>query len=484
MNGTMRPPTTAAAAVALLITAAMASLPALRPAHAAGEPPLPTIAGDADEPAAADQEPPLPAIETPAREPAEPRPAEGFSAMLDHQLRALPLPLYGFWEARLGPRYVQSDQHSRDFTLGETRLQLESDPYWQGAQFMLTTDFLYDTITRELRLEVREANVAFSPAGFVDVKAGRQILTWGTGDLVFLNDLFPKDYVSFFIGRDVEYLKAPSDALKVSLFAGAANLDIVYVPHFDPDTFVSGKRLAYYNPLAMARAGENVRLRADEPGSWFTDDEVHLRLYRNLGSYELAAYAYRGFWKSPMGIDPVRGLFTFPELSVYGASARGPVAAGIGNLEFAWYDSRQDRGGTNPFVPNSQLRFLLGYSQDLPRLMQDFTLGVQYYLEHMLEHSDYRRTLPAGFAAADENRHLLTLRLTKLLMNQDMTLSLFTFWSPSDHDAYLRPHVSYDITDSWRIDGGANIFLGDDVHTQFGGLDQNNNLYVGLRYSF
>ncbi|MFW6031595.1 MAG: hypothetical protein ACOC9T_03300, partial [Myxococcota bacterium] len=32
----------------------------------------------------------------------------------------------------------------------------------------------------------------------------------GTGDLVFLNDLFPKDWRSFLLGRDLDYLKAPS----------------------------------------------------------------------------------------------------------------------------------------------------------------------------------------------------------------------------------------------------------------------------------
>jgi hypothetical protein len=36
------------------------------------------------------------------------------------------------------------------------------------------------------------------------------------------------------VGRDNEYLKAPFDAIKVSLFGKWANLDIVYTPQFDP----------------------------------------------------------------------------------------------------------------------------------------------------------------------------------------------------------------------------------------------------------
>jgi hypothetical protein len=316
----------------------------------------------------------------------------------------------------------------------------------------------------------------------MDVKVGRQILTWGTGDLVFLNDLFPKDYVSFFIGRDIEYLKHPSDALKISFFRDIANLDLVYVPQFDPDNYITGDRLSYYNPLVGGITGRN--LRTDEPDEWLEDDELHARLYRNIGGYELALYGYHGYWKSPAGIDPGRMVFTFPPLNVWGASARGTVGPGIGNVEVAYYDSRNDRGGDDPFVPNSQVRFLMGYTQDLSQLTPNFTVGAQYYLEHMLNHGEYARTLPAGSPEADEYRHLLTLRLTKLMLNQDMRLSLFTFWSPSDQDGHLRPHASYKITDRLRVDGGANLFWGEDNHTQFGQLTGNDNVYVGMRYTF
>ncbi|MHC5035129.1 MAG: hypothetical protein ACYTFZ_08845 [Planctomycetota bacterium] len=444
-----------------------------------GLPPLP----EGSEPAQEPELPPLPELVGPEEPPAEPT-EPALSERLDHQLERLPVPLHGFWEARAGPRVVEDPDQSGSFTLGETRLQLETDPSYGGAQFSLKADFLCDFVVREGRIEMREANVAFSPFDFMDVKAGRQILTWGTGDLLFLNDLFPKDYVSFFIGRDVEYLKAPSDALKLSFFSGLANLDVVYTPRFDPDTFVTGKRLSYYNPLVGGRTGEKVRIRTDEPNRWFRDDEVALRLYRAAGSYEVAAYGYRGFWKSPVGLNPTTGKFAFPRLDAYGASVRGPVARGIGNVEFSYYNSRDDSGGGNPFVPNSEWRFLLGYSQDLPQVASDFTVGVQYYLEHMQDYGSYKRALPAGMPKEDQNRHLLTLRLTKLLLNQDLRLDLFTFWGVTDDEVYLRPTFSYDITDRWRIDGGANIFFGDENHTQFAQFEHDTNVYVGLRYSF
>ncbi len=130
---------------------------------------------------------------------------------------------------------------------------------------------------------------------------------------------------------------------------------------------------------------------------------------------------------------------------------------------------------------NSELRFLIGYEQEIAK---DFIAGAQYYLEYMMDYDDYRRTLPPGVPAKDEDRHVLTLRLTKLMMNQNLNLSLFTFYSPSDEDGYLRPNVHYKVDDHWSVEVGGNFFLGEENHTFFGQFDDNTNVYTGIRYSF
>ncbi|MCK5806245.1 MAG: hypothetical protein KAI66_25665, partial [Lentisphaeria bacterium] len=214
---------------------------------------------------------------------------------------------------------------------------------------------------------------------------------------------------------------------------------------------------------------------------WFEDYEIALRLYRNLHGYEYALYAYHGFWKDPKGYDMNTRQATFPDLSVFGASVRGTVGPGIGNAELGYYDSRDDRDGDDWLVPNSQFRFLVGYEQEIAR---DFTGGVQYYLEYMEDHGAYARNQPTGYPVADEDRHLLTLRLTKLLLQQNLSVSLFVYWSPSDKDAYLRPKVHYKVTDHLSVVAGGNVFLGEERHTFFGQFDDNTNVYAGARYSF
>lgn len=398
----------------------------------------------------------------------------------------------GFWEARGGFR-TQDDPHEKDASIGETRLQVEVEPSLGTAIFKVTADFLYDPVLDRhgVRLEsgqgwldLREANLAFSPLSFLDLKVGRQILTWGTGDFVFVNDLFPKDWQAFFIGRDDEYLKAPSDALKMSFYAPAANLDVVFSPRFNPDRFIRGRRISYFHPALGELAGRNAVIEADLPEAWLRDAEWAVRLSKNAGAYELAAYGYWGYWKSPGGVDPATGKAVFPRLSVYGASVRGPLGKGIGNLELGIYDSRQDSSGSDPWKNNSELRFLAGYEMDLPRIARDFTVGFQYYLERLADYDAYRRTLPAGFPRRDEMRHVLTVRLTKLLMNQNLTLSLFSFYSPSDEDAYIRPKANYKIDDHWSAEIGSNLFTGSSKRSFFGQFQKNTNTYLALRYGF
>jgi len=390
-----------------------------------------------------------------------------------------PVELHGFYEIRSGYR-TRKDNYQKDMSIMENRLQLELSSNLRWADLNVKADILGDLVTEKAYFDLREAHLFTMPLDFVDLKIGRQILTWGTGDLIFINDLFPKDWQSFFIGRDTEYLNAPSDAVKMSLFSDLMNIDVVYTPQFDPDRFISGRRLSYWNSNLGRLAGHDARVHADRPNRWFRDDEIAVRLYKTINDYEFALYGYRGFWKSPAGQNAAMTRAIFPDLNVYGASIRGNVGKGIGNLEFGYYESADDTGGNNPLIDNSELRYLAGYTQEIGK---NLTAGLQYYVEQMLDYGQYKRNLTTG-PARDEFRHLTTFRLTKLLMKQNLRCSLFTYFSPSDKDVYIRPNLHYKVRDNLAIEFGANIFFGDYRHTFFGQFQNNTGIYASVRYIF
>ncbi|MHC4301290.1 MAG: hypothetical protein ACYS7Y_28815 [Planctomycetota bacterium] len=335
-------------------------------------------------------------------------------------LSDLPIEMNGFYELRGGYR-LRKDKYQKDMSIMEGRFQLDLNSYLDWGDIKFKGDVYGDLVTERGEFDMREANVFLRPLDYMDLKIGRQILTWGTGDLIFINDLFPKDWQSFFIGRDTEYLKAPSDAAKLSLFGDWINFDFVYTPRFDHDRFINGERISYWNPNLGRLAGRDAIIRTDKPNEWFEDSEIAGRLYKNIENYEMALYGYHGFWKSPAGQTPAMNQALFPDLNVYGASLRGSVAKGIGNVEFGYYESADDRSGRDPLINNSEMRYLIGYTQEIGK---DLTMGVQYYLEQLLDYGRYRAGLASGQPARDEYRHLITLRLTKLLMNQNLRCSL------------------------------------------------------------
>jgi len=401
------------------------------------------------------------------------------SSMADKLYDQYGIDLAGFVEVRQGWR-LQNDQYQKGESISEGRIQLEMGKDFDWAIFQFKGDVVGDRVDEEGRGELRELNLAFSPLDSVDLKVGRQTLTWGTGDLLFVNDLFPKDWTSFFIGRDDEYLKAPSDALKFSFFSDLANLDLVYAPVFNGSEYIDGSRLSYWNSLLGRTAGRDVILDDHERNSFFNESEYHLRLSKTRGSTEWALYGYYGYWKTPEGFDPAEMKLFYPRLAVYGGSVRSPLWGGIGSIEGGYYDSREDQGGDNALVRNNELRLLAGFEKELAR---DFTGGFQYYQEWMSDYDAYEKSMGSA-PKKDEFRHVLTLRLTKLLINQTLILSLFTYYSPSDEDAYLRPEVRYKVTDAWAVEVGGNVFLGADDHTFFGQFQNNTNAYASLRWGF
>ena len=108
------------------------------------------------------------------------------------------------------------------------------------------------------------------------------------------------------------------------------------------------------------------------------------------------------------------------------------------------------------------------------------TGSFQYYFEQIRDHS----SLAPDEARVDRTREVITARLTKLMMMQNLRLSLFLFYSPTDRDGYARPSMGYSFNDEWNASLGGNIFFGDTRQTFFGQLENNSNAYLSVRRHF
>jgi hypothetical protein len=401
------------------------------------------------------------------------------------ELFADELPVHGFLQAASAYRLIQPDSCPRtqrlacaeDFVLGEGRARLEFSP--RGDRWSLVTkgELIWDAVAGHVDGELREGYVDFK-FPVLDLRVGRQVVTWGVGDLIFINDVFPKDWVAFISGLPLEYLKKGSDAVSATGHWGGTSLQIVLTPRFEGDTLPeAGGRLAFHDPMAAIE-----RRQTDEPSPALDRIETGLRLFGNVGGWDASLYASRGFFHSPAAeLEPGPRLrFFFPRLDVYGASVQGAALGGVVSLEAGYYGSRGDRSGRNPAVENSSGRLLAGYQREL---VPDLTASGQYSVQVMQDHDAYLRSRGAGMAMRPAARHVLTLRLTRLLLHQTLRLGIFALASPNEGDWYAGPEARYQITDAFSATLGVNVF-GGPRRTEYGQFEGNSNLYAVLRYAF
>ena len=388
--------------------------------------------------------------------------------------------LHGFLQGNYSADVATPNPDGGDFKLAEERLQLKLDASKDPFHLFIKTDGFFDHIDEKGDVEVREGYVDYTGSKG-DVRVGRQVITWGVGDLVFINDVFPKDFDAFFSGKPLEYLKKGIDGAKIGIYPGFASFELVAIPFFTPNVFPSAGRFWLFDPMPGVTDREEVK-----PAVTLGNTELAVRAYRDIAGFDASVYFYRGFFRQPSmmpdnPVVPTKLTLFFPKLSVYGASLQGRALDGVLSLETGYYDSREDRSGSNPIIPNSQTRFLIGYQR---QIWEDFTVGVQYYGEYMHNYSNYTKDLPQGFPQESRLYQLTTVRLTQFLMHQTLRLSFFAFYSPSAGDYMFNPEIKYNFSDHIWSAIGANIFGGGNQGSQFGQFDKNDNLYVQVRYEF
>ncbi|MBI4501530.1 MAG: hypothetical protein HY700_10245 [Gemmatimonadetes bacterium] len=394
-------------------------------------------------------------------------------------------PLHGFVQGSYALRAVDADCPATfDCAVmrAEERLQVKIEQASRDgrAGALARLDLFHDALRAQADVEVRELSADVNLGRF-SARLGRQVVTWGLGELLFVNDVFSKDWVAFLTGAPLEYLKLGSDALRLGIYPPFANAEVVVSPVFQPDRVPSGSPLFFFDPMSAL-----TNRTTERPAVELDNMPVAGRLYRSFGRFEAALYASRGFYGTPGArpdnpAAPGQLILFHPRLATYGASLQGPALGGVLSFEGGYYESLQDRPGTDPSIENSQARGLLAYQL---QPWTDGSLSVQYYVEAMMKHDAYRASLPPGLPARDRYRHVASFRLRQLGLHQTLQLGLFALLSPSDQDLYLNPSVRYQVTDELWAEVGGNVFSGKEPHTFFGQFEKNSHVYVTVRYAF
>jgi hypothetical protein len=393
------------------------------------------------------------------------------------------LDVSGFVQSSYAVRVIDAacgETRACGLMLGEQRMQARLSAYSAAGELegQLTgrIDVLHDTVLERSAIEPLELYLELKHRS-VMLRAGRQVITWGSGDLLYVNDVFPKDWEAFFLGRPLEYLKPGFDSVRLVV----PHAELVVAPRPESDRMPRPDRF-----ILPASPWSDLPVVLPAGGWQLGDAEVALRLSALVSGWQLDGYAawvhHRGSVLVPDDAAAPTALeLRSPRVLTAGASVAGPFLGGIWNLEAGYQHAHEDADGDAPFIPNSTLEVFTGYARPV---WSDASAGVQASLAVMRDHERYLGTLPPGAPREPELEWTFTLRLSQQLLRQTLDVGAFLVGGATRHDCFASLTARYRVTDALTLVGGANIFAGSRRSPVFGALADNTNVHLSLRYGF
>ncbi len=378
----------------------------------------------------------------------------------------------GHLEAAISTRFDRDPLFGQRATRAELKGQLEVSHDLERGQLSAKLDLHVDGIEDGLWFDLREGLLSLPLGDRAHARIGRQVLSWGTGDLLFINDRFPKDFETPLAGGEDLYFKAPSNSLRLDWRFEALSVDLAWTPRFTPDRYIDGQRLGFFDARSGARVGGADLIDAREPRGGLNSGEWGLRLHRRHEGVEYALYAYRGFDKQPLGAD-AQGRPSHFRRDSAGFSLRGPVSGGIASFEAGREWSGANLDAVAARVPHKTSAMLAFEKEWRPKL----TVGLQLYAER--HDAEFANASPLN----GESRQLVSLRISRQALRDRLNLSAIAFHSPDQHDRWLRLTASHRLSDQWLLGASANVFGGREQRF-FGQLEDDSNAGVWVRRQF
>ncbi len=357
---------------------------------------------------------------------------------------------------------------------------------WRGAY--------EDARKQEVReAEFREAYVAFSPADFLDVKLGRQIVVWGKADALTVVDVLnPRDNRE--VGLvDLADMRLPVTATRLDFYWSGVQLQVVanHELRFNKEAGFGSEYFLYPDPDNLT-ATQNAALLSPEvqPEAGGTNTEWGVALKRSGLGWDLALYHADVFEDAPHlsgtlalvngGLVPQIDGRRYARLKLNGLG--GTYASG----SWLWKGEAAQVQGVQFF----------GSDQSFSRT--DLATGVEYAgftearliaeasVQHLNEFDEipYRdEGLPNANLLEDILRVVLSWQQDFLQQTLHGNVTLLSVGRSGEHGGSQRVSLEYDWTDRVSVTGGVMDYRdGQNAYAQQ--LADNDRVYLNLKYTF
>jgi len=296
--------------------------------------------------------------------------------------------------------------------------------------------------------QLREAYAYYSDNHW-DVRAGRQIITWGVADALRLTDIIsPMDYTEF-LAQDYDDIRIPVGSLRLRYSQEKWCAEVVAIPvssFFELPT--DAENPWSVGPLPIG----------DEPSHRLYNMEYGGRLSFFLSGIDFSLSALHTWNKQPVFYN---GVGQYRRMTMLGADCSIPFGQFVIRGEFAEYlDEAQTFGRA---ASSNALLGLDWYAGN------DWSLSAQYAHKYVT-------------SGEHRNTGLATLRISKDLLRNTLALQSFAYIDVTNGGVYNRLSADYAFNDQLHAILGYDFFHAD--RGTFVVYGRNSEVFVKLKYSF
>ncbi|MGH8488461.1 MAG: hypothetical protein ACREXS_06245 [Gammaproteobacteria bacterium] len=314
------------------------------------------------------------------------------------------------------------------------------------------------------------------------VRLGKQIVAWGRADRINPTDnLTPRDFTVLLPFEEDQRFGTYALMLDTYL-SDDLTLEVFTTPFFEPSIIPFSRDEAIVVDIRPAHRLSNseVAIKLDKSGGQVDWSLSYFHGYSLFPDIRLQGFADR----SPI-VE-----FRYHQMDVLGAD----IATNFGRYGFraeAAYFHAADRDGTDPTIKNPYLFYVVGVDRTF---YEHLNVNVQLFGRHV-RHFTSLETIadPVQHEVAvvnaivngqqDEFSNGASMRVSNRWLNDTLEAELLGILDFTRSNTYLRPLLTYALTDDIRCSLGGELYLGAD-NTFFGRLKENSGLFFELRYSF
>jgi uncharacterized protein DUF1302 len=327
-----------------------------------------------------------------------------------------------------------------------------------------------------VKADLREGYIDFTLSDF-DLRAGRQITVWGKADFSNPTDnLSPRNYTLLVTEESDQ--RTGNFTLRAAYNSGNLRVIGYWLPEYRPHTV----------PVPPLPAGVSLRERSPKK-SW---NQWALRVEETGGRVDWSISYFDGYDRNPdltLG-SGFRLSVIHPRIRVLGADA----ATNLGRFGLrgeAAYTFTEDNDGSNPFVKNSFLYFVLGADRSF---FEHLNVNAQTIYRRVMNFQDPKSLSNPALQALsiqaallnnqfDQDQYGISSRAGYKWFNDTLETEMLGLIWLTHRDYFLRPKMAYAVTDHFRVTAAVELFRGE-AQSFLGRLKDFSVGYVELRYDF